>query len=46
VLPPGELVVVPLTGMAPNPVVVAWRESDETPLIRSFARIALAAYRD
>lgn len=43
--PPGELVVVPLTGMAPNPVVVAWRDGDDTPLIRSFARLAAAAYR-
>ncbi|MEV4053768.1 LysR substrate-binding domain-containing protein [Amycolatopsis sp. NPDC049688] len=43
--PPGELVVVPLSGMAPNPVVVAWRDADANPLIRSFARIATAAYR-
>ncbi|WP_086843614.1 LysR family transcriptional regulator [Amycolatopsis kentuckyensis] len=43
--PPGELVVVPLTGLAPNPVVVAWQDGDASPLIRSFARIAAAAYR-
>ncbi|MBE8525824.1 LysR family transcriptional regulator [Amycolatopsis sp. H6(2020)] len=43
--PPGELVVVPLTGLAPNPVVVAWQDGDANPLIRSFARIAAAAYR-
>ncbi|MEV6876534.1 LysR substrate-binding domain-containing protein [Amycolatopsis sp. NPDC051128] len=41
--PPGELTVVPLTDMAPNPVVVAWK--DATPLVRSFAEIATAAYR-
>ncbi|MEV5717375.1 LysR substrate-binding domain-containing protein [Amycolatopsis mediterranei] len=43
--PPGELVVVPLTGLAPNPVVVAWQDGDANPLIRSFARIAADAYR-
>ncbi|MCR6484522.1 LysR substrate-binding domain-containing protein [Amycolatopsis sp. OK19-0408] len=41
--PPGGLTVVPLTGFAPNPVVVAWK--DETPLVRSFARLAAAAYQ-
>ncbi|MGW3994043.1 LysR family transcriptional regulator [Amycolatopsis sp. NPDC004772] len=43
--PPGELAVVPLPDMAPNPVVVAWQDGDANPLIRSFARIAAAAYR-
>ncbi len=43
--PPGELSVVPLTGLAPSPVVVAWQDGDANPLIRSFARIAAAAYR-
>ncbi|WP_410596217.1 LysR family transcriptional regulator [Amycolatopsis sp. lyj-23] len=43
--PPGELVVVPLTGLAPSPVVLAWQDGDANPLIRSFARIAAAAYR-
>lgn len=43
--PPGELAVVPLPDMAPNPVVVARQDGDANPLIRSFARIAAAAYR-
>ncbi|MGK5642787.1 LysR family transcriptional regulator [Streptomyces sp. URMC 126] len=43
---PGEgLVVVPLTGLPPSPVVVAWRAGDANPLVRSFVRIAVAAYR-
>jgi DNA-binding transcriptional LysR family regulator len=41
--PPGELTVVPLADMAPSPVVIAWK--DATPLVRSFAEIATAAYR-
>jgi len=41
--PPGELTVVPLADLAPSPVVVAWK--DATPLVRSFAEIATAAYR-
>jgi hypothetical protein len=41
--PPGELVVVPLADMAPSPAVVAWKTV--TPLVRSFARLATAAYR-
>jgi DNA-binding transcriptional LysR family regulator len=40
--PPGELVVVPLGGLAPNPVVVAWK--DTSPLVRTFVRLAAAAY--
>ncbi|TDU80187.1 DNA-binding transcriptional LysR family regulator [Streptomyces sp. KS 21] len=44
--PPGELAVVPLTDMAPSRVVAAWREGGTNPLIRSFVRIATAAYRD
>lgn len=43
--PPGELVVVPLAGMAPSRVVAAWNENDPNPLLRSFVRIATAAYR-
>ncbi|MFF3516522.1 LysR family transcriptional regulator [Streptomyces sp. NPDC002573] len=43
---PGELAVVPLTDMAPSRVVVAAKEGDTNPLIRSFVRIATAAYRD
>lgn len=42
-LPP-ELAVVPLTGMAPSRVVVAWNEGDGNPLIRSFVESAPAAY--
>ena len=41
--PPGELVVVPLTDMAPSPVVVAWK--DGGPLVRSFGQLEAAAYR-
>lgn len=41
--PPGDLVVVPVADLAPNPVVVAWQ--DDGPLVRSFARIAAAAYQ-
>jgi hypothetical protein len=41
--PPGELVVVPLADLAPNPVVVAWK--DTGPLVRSFAQLAVSAYR-
>ncbi|MGW3963821.1 LysR family transcriptional regulator [Amycolatopsis sp. NPDC005003] len=42
--PPGELAVVPVADLAPSPVVVAWK--DAGPLVRSFARLAAAAYRD
>jgi DNA-binding transcriptional LysR family regulator len=42
---PGELVVVPLLDMAPSRVIAAWNEGDANPLIRSFVRIATAAYR-
>ncbi|MEV7043311.1 LysR substrate-binding domain-containing protein [Amycolatopsis sp. NPDC051061] len=41
--PPGELTVVPLTDLAPNPVVVAWK--DASPLVRSFVGLASAAYQ-
>ena len=41
--PPGDLTVVPLAGLAPNPVVVAWTEA--SPLVRSFVRLATAAYQ-
>jgi len=44
--PPDELAVVPMIDMAPSRVVVAWNEGDANPLIRSFAHIATAAYRD
>jgi DNA-binding transcriptional LysR family regulator len=43
---PGEgLTVVPLTDMPHSRMVVAWNEGDANPLIRSFVRIATAAYR-
>ncbi|MFE6163795.1 LysR family transcriptional regulator [Streptomyces sp. NPDC056486] len=43
---PGDgLAVVPLTDMPPSRVVAAWNEGDTNPLIRSFVRIAIAAYR-
>ncbi|MDH6538622.1 LysR substrate-binding domain-containing protein [Streptomyces sp. SPB4] len=43
---PGEgLTVVPLSDLPPSRVVVAWHEGDTNPLIRSFVRIATAAYR-
>jgi len=43
--PSEELVVVPLIDMAPSRVVVAWREGDTNPLIRSFVGLATASYR-
>lgn len=43
--PPEGLAVVPLIGMAPSRVVVAWNEADTNPLVRSFVEIATAAYR-
>ncbi|MEU9186750.1 LysR substrate-binding domain-containing protein [Streptomyces sp. NPDC048484] len=44
---PGEgLTVVPLTDMEPSRAVVAWNQGDTNPLLRSFVRIAIAAYRD
>ncbi|MET9387725.1 LysR family transcriptional regulator [Streptomyces sp. NPDC002928] len=43
---PGEgLAVVPLIDMPPSRVVAAWHKGDPNPLIRSFVRIATAAYR-
>lgn len=41
---PAELAVVPLTDMAPSRVVAVWNEGDTNPLIRSFIKIATAAY--
>ncbi|WP_329050221.1 LysR substrate-binding domain-containing protein [Amycolatopsis sp. NBC_01488] len=41
--PPGELTVVPVTDLAPNPVVVAWKAAG--PLVRSFVRLASDAYQ-
>ncbi|WP_079178975.1 LysR family transcriptional regulator [Streptomyces humi] len=43
---PGDgLVVVPVSDMAPSRVVLAWREGDGNPLLRSFTQVAAAAYR-
>ncbi|POM23619.1 Hca operon transcriptional activator [Actinomadura rubteroloni] len=42
---PAELAVVPLAGMAPSRVVVAWQAADPNPLIRSFVQIATSVYR-
>ncbi|MEV6146536.1 LysR substrate-binding domain-containing protein [Streptomyces sp. NPDC051992] len=44
--PGAGLTVVPLIGMEPSRVVVAWNEGDRNPLIRSFVRSAIAAYHD
>ncbi len=43
---PAGLAWVPLTDMPPSPLVVAWPAARESPVIRSFARIAAAAFRD
>ncbi|MDH6215871.1 LysR family transcriptional regulator [Streptomyces pseudovenezuelae] len=44
--PPGAgLTVVPLVGMPPSPVVVAWRGGEASPLVESFVRVAAAVYR-
>ena len=42
---PKELAVVPVADMAPSRVVVAWPEGDVNPLVRSFVRAAVEAYR-
>lgn len=39
------LTIVPLIDMEPSRAVVAWQEGQENPLVRSFVRLALAAYR-
>ncbi|MFJ9030503.1 LysR family transcriptional regulator [Streptomyces sp. NPDC102274] len=44
--PSRGLAVVPLIDMPPSRVVAAWNEGDTNPLIRSFVRIATAAYHD
>ncbi|GAA2435438.1 LysR family transcriptional regulator [Streptomyces mauvecolor] len=44
---PGEgLTVVPLIDMPPSRMVVAWRQGDTNPVIRSFVQIAIAAHED
>ncbi|MEV4752277.1 LysR family substrate-binding domain-containing protein [Streptosporangium amethystogenes subsp. fukuiense] len=42
---PDELTWAPLTDMPPSLLVVAWATEHESPLIRSFAHIAVNAYR-
>ncbi|MFD4502046.1 LysR substrate-binding domain-containing protein [Streptomyces sp. NPDC058457] len=43
---PGDgLTVVPVSDMPPSRVAVAWREGDGNPLLRSFVRVAVTAYR-
>lgn len=42
---PENLTTVPLTDMAPSPVVAVWNDGDTNPLVRSFTEIATAAYR-
>jgi DNA-binding transcriptional LysR family regulator len=42
--PPG-LTVVPLAGMAPSRLVVAWNKADANPLIRSLTQVAASVYR-
>ncbi|GHA19290.1 LysR family transcriptional regulator [Streptomyces tauricus] len=43
-VPARGLTVVPLIDMEPSRVVVAWKQGDTNPVIRSFVRIAAAAY--
>jgi DNA-binding transcriptional LysR family regulator len=43
--PPPGLTVVPLTDMPPSRVVLAWNRGDPHPVLRSFVRLAVAAYR-
>ncbi|WP_433192321.1 LysR family transcriptional regulator [Nocardia sp. CA-107356] len=42
---PDGLIAVPLTDMPSSDLVVAWNKGDNSPLIRSFIRIAAAIYR-
>ncbi|WP_414938470.1 LysR family transcriptional regulator [Amycolatopsis sp. cmx-11-51] len=42
---PDGLTWVPLADMPPSPLVVAWVTGRESPLIRSFARIAVESHR-
>ena len=44
-VPSDQLVVVPLSDLAPSPVVVAWRAGDLDPVLGSFVEIAADAYR-
>lgn len=42
---PQGLVLVPVSDRAPSQLVVAWRGTDPSPLVRSFVEIAAASYR-
>ncbi|MEU4235070.1 LysR substrate-binding domain-containing protein [Nonomuraea sp. NPDC026600] len=42
---PDGLTWAPLTDMPPSPLVVAWATEHESPLVRSFAHIAVDTYR-
>ncbi|MEU5597599.1 hypothetical protein [Streptomyces sp. NPDC020298] len=39
---PAGLTAVPLTGVPPSDLVIAWSRDRSTPLVRSFVRIATA----
>ncbi|MCP2342387.1 LysR substrate-binding domain-containing protein [Actinomadura rupiterrae] len=43
--PPEGLALVPLADMEPSHVVVAWKDGDANPLVRSFVEAAATAYR-
>ncbi|MGH3586547.1 MAG: LysR family transcriptional regulator [Pseudonocardia sp.] len=42
---PDGLTCIPLTGMPPSELVVAWRSAKVNPLVRSFVRIAVNRHR-
>jgi DNA-binding transcriptional LysR family regulator len=42
---PQGLLLVPISDRAPSQLVVAWRGTDPSPLVRSFVEIAAASYR-
>jgi len=42
---PAGLIYVPLTDMPPSELVLAWNTGNDNPLVRSFTRLAAAAYR-
>jgi DNA-binding transcriptional LysR family regulator len=42
---PAGVTCVPLADMPPSPLVIAWTAASDSPLVRSFTRIAAAAYR-
>jgi hypothetical protein len=42
---PDGLAAVEVADVAPSQLVLAWREADPSPLVRSFAAIATDTYR-